>query len=250
MLGLARRVVRVGLDLVLPPQCMACDAPVLAPYQLCGACFVTCHQITPPLCRVCGVPFAYEGQGGRPGLCPSCTRRRPCYGRARGALSYDSRSRDLILQFKHADRTELACLFAPLMARAGADVLRVADLLVPVPLHVRRLRARGYNQAALLARRLGHLSGIPDVPDALERTRLTTPMGHQAASERRASMAGAIAVRNRRAPTIAGRSVLVIDDVMTSGATMEACAEALLKSGASEVNALVAARVPTPELGP
>jgi len=134
------------------------------------------------------------------------------------------------------------------MARAGAALLRQAGLLVPVPLHRRRLMARRYNQAALLARALAGLSGVPSVPDALRRVRSTVPLGGLGAEARSMEVAGVFAVRARRAPLLAGRRVVLIDDVLTSGATCAGCTEVLLDAGAAAVDVLVAARVPDPRL--
>ncbi len=239
---------RIGLDALLPPACMACDTPVTGAFQLCGACFSQCHFITAPFCRRCGVPFAFAGQSGAGGLCPGCTEHPPSFQTARAALTYDAHSRALVLQFKHAERTELARLFAPMLARAGAALLAGADWLVPVPLHRSRLRGRGYNQSALLARALSRISQVPPLLDALERTRQTPPLGHLDAAARRATLHRAIQTRAHRATAVADKRIVLIDDVMTSGATANACAEALLHAGARRVDALVAARVPDPEL--
>ena len=149
-------------------------------------------------------------------------------------------------RFKHADRTEHAAALAAMMARAGGGLLREADVLVPVPLHRARLLARGYNQAALLARALSRLSGVPVLVDALARPGRTAALGPLSARARERALAGAIAVRPRRAAAIAGRRVLLIDDVLTSGATARACASCLLDGGARVVDVLVAARVPDP----
>ena len=154
----------------------------------------------------------------------------------------------LILPFKHADRIELVRGLAPLMARAGAALLAGAEILVPVPLHRRRLFTRRYNQAALLARALGGVARRPAILDALIRHRATVPLGDRNAEERALEVAGAFIVRPGRAAALAGRHVLLIDDVMTSGATANACARALRGAGAAAVDVLVAARVPDPRL--
>jgi ComF family protein len=236
------------LDLLLPPGCMACDAPVTGAFQLCAACFSRIHFITAPFCRTCGVPFAYEGQRGAGGVCPGCLEHSPSFHTARAALAYDTNSRPLVLQFKHADRTELARLFAPLLARAAAAMLAAGDLLVPVPLHRARLRHRGYNQSALLAKQLSRLSRIPTLLDALERTSPTPPLGTLDAAARRAALRGTIRLRPARRQAVTGRRIVLIDDVMTSGATANACAQALRHAGAARVDVAVVARVPNPEL--
>jgi ComF family protein len=239
---------RAALDLLLPLQCALCEAPVEQPGQLCAACFGLTSFITEPCCVRCGVPFAVEGQGGALHLCPACRDAPPVYGEARAALRYDRQARQLILPFKHADRTELARILAPHMARVGAALLRRAELLIPVPLHRWRLFHRRYNQAALLAQALSRLSGREAVLDALLRVRPTVPLGEKSPEERAATVAGAFVVRPQRASVLAGKRLLLIDDVMTSGATANACAAVLLAAGAAAVDVLVAARVPDPRL--
>jgi ComF family protein len=242
--GGMRSAGRAALDLLLPPGCLFCDSPVDAPGRFCPECFRRTSFVTEPCCRHCGVPFAHAGQGGAERLCPGCRDAPPPWQRARGALRYDAESRQILLPFKHADRTELATALAPLMARAGAALLRDADILVPVPLHRRRLIARRYNQAALLARALAAITGKPALPDALLRIRATIMLGGLSAGQRAEEVKGAFALRPTRADAIAGRRVLLVDDVMTTGATAGACALVLLASGASAVDVLVAARVP------
>jgi predicted amidophosphoribosyltransferase len=155
----------------------------------------------------------------------------------------------LILPFKHADRPELAARLAPFLLRAGAVLLDRTELLVPVPLHRRRLFARRYNQAAVLALALGRRARRPVLVDALARLRPTAPLGGKSAAERAAALEGAFAVRPRRVAALAGRCVLLIDDVLTSGATANACTLALLAAGARQVDVLAAARVADPRDG-
>jgi ComF family protein len=244
-----RWVGRSVLDFLVPPHCPCCDQEVSAPGLFCAACFARTGFATEPCCAVCGVMFGYAAQGGPDGVCPACRAAPPAFSRARAALRYDAQARRLILPFKHADRTEVAGVLAPHMARAGAALLREADLLVPVPLHRRRLFQRRYNQAALLARALTRASGVPSMPDALVRHRATPALGAKSAAERAATLDGAFAVRPRRAAALAGRRILLIDDVMTSGATANACAAALRAASVADVAVLVAARVPDPRLG-
>jgi ComF family protein len=164
-------------------------------------------------------------------------------------LRYDAGSRDLILPLKHADRLELAPVLAAMMARAGAGLLADADVLVPVPLHRKRLFHRRYNQAAVLALLLGRGARRAVRPDALMRVRATEALDEKTAQQRAQAVSGAFAVRPHRLDRVAGRSVLLVDDVMTSGATADACAVALLAAGARTVDVLLAARVPDPRLG-
>jgi ComF family protein len=194
------------------------------------------------------VPFIHAGQAGADGLCPSCRDRPPAYATARAALRYDEGAKRLLLPFKHADRQELAKPLAAQMARAGAELLARADLLAPVPLHWRRLLSRRYNQAALLGRILAAGARRPFVPDLLRRLRATPALGERGAADRAALLDGAFGLRPGASARIAGKRVLLVDDVLTSGATAEACARALLEAGAAAVDVLAAARVPDPRL--
>jgi ComF family protein len=185
-------------------------------------------------------------QAGADGACPSCVGQPPVFQEARAALRYDEQSRRLILPLKHGDRMELAAILAPMMVRAGKPLLDRAEVLVPVPLHRRRLFQRKYNQAAILAFSIDRLAGRPVVPDVLNRTRRTDPLDDKSPEERAREVAGSFLVKLSRVARVAGRRVLLVDDVMTSGSTANACATALLAAGAAAVDVLVAARVPDP----
>jgi ComF family protein len=237
-----------ALDVLLPPTCLTCDEPVDAQGRFCARCFRKTDFVVEPFCRRCGVPFANAGQGGAERLCPACREDPPGFDRARAAFRYDWQARRMVLPFKHGDRTELANGLAIHMARAGAPLLADATLLVPVPLHRRRLFQRRYNQAALLARALGRRAARAVAADALRRVRATASLDAKSAGERAAELDGAIAVRPARLTRIAGQHVLLIDDVMTSGATANECARVLKAAGAVAVDVLVAARVPDPRL--
>ena len=232
---------RLALDLLLPPHCAACDERVETAGQLCAACFAATSFIGEPCCQRCGVAFEVAELGP---VCQDCEARPPLYRQARGALTYDAHGRRLILPLKHADRPELARVLAPHMARAGADMLRRADILVPVPLHRRRLFLRRYNQAVLLAAAVSQLAAVPVARDALVRTKATASLGTSSAIAREREVEGVFAVRPGREANLIGRQIVLIDDVMTSGATANACAAILLQAGAIAVDILVAARVP------
>ena len=236
---------RLALDALVPPLCLACDAPVAEPGQFCPACFAGAHLIAAPLCERCGVPFAAVGQGGAAGICAGCRAHPPPWRRARAALAYDAVARRLVLPLKYADRPETARHLAPLMARAGVALLGEAEAVVPVPLHRRRLFTRRYNQAALLAKFLAR-PGRPALLDALMRVRATTPLGALDRKERAREVAGAFAVRPGRAAALRGRRVLLVDDVLTTGATAAACTLALLEAGAAGVDVLALARAARP----
>ena len=237
-----RRLGVGALDLLLPPVCVACDQSVLRQGDLCGACFGRMIFITRPFCDGCGLPFDSEDVAGA--RCARCLEQPLGFRSARATFLYDEGIRRLILPLKHGDQPAMAEVLAPHLLRTGADLLRDAPLLVPVPLHRLRLFQRRYNQAALLARAVGRLSGCAVCPDALRRVRATASLDHRGAAERRTLLAEAFAIRPSRLPGIAGRAVVLVDDVMTSGATAEGCAAVLLAAGAASVDVLVAARVP------
>jgi ComF family protein len=229
------------LDAILPPRCLKCGEIVADHGALCGRCWPELRFLGPPCCACCGLPFEFEmGEGS---LCAACIAERPRYDRARAALTYDDASRDLILRFKHADRIDGAATFAGWMVRAGAALIDSADVIAPVPLHRWRLIRRRYNQAAILANEIGHLRGKHVIPDLLVRRRATPSQGHLGRGQRRRNVAGAFTVHPGGAQVAQGARILLIDDVLTTGATAEACAKTLRNAGASSVDLLVLARV-------
>jgi ComF family protein len=234
------------LNTLLPPNCLACDAPVDADGQFCLPCFRQANFVSAPFCAQCGVPLPYAAAAGLDGKCGKCEADPPFFTQARAALRYDELTKKLILPFKYADRSEAARGIAVLMARAGAALLDGAGLLVPVPLHISRLRRRRYNQSVLLAAALGRTHSLPVARDALVRQKPTAPLAGMGLDARRTELADAITVRPGRAALLQGKPVLLIDDVMTSGTTANACAIALLGAGAVRVDVLTAARVADP----
>jgi ComF family protein len=238
-----RRSAAFLLDAVLPPRCLKCGEIVADSGSLCGRCWPELRFLGAPCCACCGLPFEFEmGEGA---LCGGCVADRPPFDRARAALAYDDNSRDLILRFKHADRIDGAATFAGWMGRAGADLIASADLIAPVPLHRWRLVRRRYNQAAILANALATRAGRGKlvVPDLLVRRRATASQGHLGRSQRARNVAGAFALHPRRTQGVAGARILLIDDVLTTGATAAACTRVLKAAGAISVDLLVLARV-------
>jgi len=249
--GALRRLGIGALDALLPPHCLTCDAPVEAQGGLCADCFGKLSFVTAPFCARCGVPFPHPGMGtpmGDGAWCDSCVEAPPAFAAARAALRYDAGAKALILPFKHRDAVEMARPLARHMARAGRELLARADMLLPVPLHRWRLFARRHNQAALLAAQLSRLSGVVHRPMLLRRIRRTRPLGEMGARDRATELEGAFGLAPGAARLLAGRRVLLVDDVMTSGATADACARALLAGGVARVDVLAAARVPDPRL--
>jgi ComF family protein len=226
------------LDLVLPPR--AFDGQAALTSGLSAAAWNRITFLDGPVCDGCGAPFAYDAGEIR---CALCQARPRAFARTRAACLYDEHSRDLILKLKHADRTDLSGLFARWLSRSAADLLDEAEAVVPVPMHRSRLLRRRYNQAAEIARPLCAMSGRPYLPDALVRRRDTDSQGGKSATGRRRNVAAAFAVPEPRRHRVIGRKVLLIDDVLTTGATAEGCARALLAAGATQVTLAVVARV-------
>ncbi len=236
-----RTTARRAVDIVLPPRCLGCGALVGDPGAVCPTCWGGIDFVTAPMCRCCGLPFDYDE--GPEAICGDCARRPPPYGRARSVMIYNDASRRLVLAFKHADRTDAAPAWGEWLSRAGVDLLANADLLVPVPLHRWRLVARRYNQAALMAQALARRSAVPVCVDALRRIRATPSQGRMSRVQRQRNVAGAFAVRDSRRNDIENARIVLIDDVMTTGATLGACIRPLLHAGAANVDVLTLARV-------
>jgi ComF family protein len=233
-----RRIGRAVVDGILPPRCLACGTVVDEPDALCGPCWAAMTFFAPPWCAVCGLPFPHPM--GDDAICADCARDRPSWDRARAVLRYDKHSRRLVLALKHADRTHLARALGGWMRRAGAEVLDGADLVLPVPLHWTRLFARRYNQAGLLAHAIRAAGGPPVAPDWLVRRRRTPSQGRLGATARARNVRGAFALRPGR--SIRGKRIVLIDDVLTTGATVEECARVLRRAGAEFVGVLTLAR--------
>jgi ComF family protein len=233
-----RRVGRAVVDGVLPPCCMACGVIVGEPDALCAGCWAAMNFFAAPWCSRCGLPFPHPmGEGA---VCGACARERASWDRARAVLRYDKHSRGLVLALKHGDRTHLARGLGRWMRRAGGEVLDGADLAVPVPLHWTRLFARRYNQAALLAHAVRAAGGPPVAADWLVRRRRTPSQGRLGPLARARNVRGAFALRRGR--SVAGKRIVIVDDVLTTGATVEECARVLRREGAAFVGVLTLAR--------
>jgi ComF family protein len=236
----AKALWRGALDLIFPPHALD-GAPAAQAGGLSAETWSRIHFLDGPVCDGCGAPFEYDqGRGAR---CAACMARPRAFAAARAACLYDEASREPILKLKHADRPDLAGLFALWIGRAARDLVAEADAVAPVPLHPLRLLRRRYNQAAEIARPLARREGLLYLPDALVRRRATQSQAGKSGSGRRRNVAAAFAVPERRRGLIEGRRILLIDDVMTTGATAEGCARALKSAGAARVDVAVVARV-------
>lgn len=227
-------------DQLWPPTCAACDTPTQNTGGVCLDCWEALTFLAAPQCACCGIPFPFDL--GPRALCGECTRARPAFDRARAAFVYDDVSRSMILAFKHADRTDLTGVLAGWMHRPAVPLLRDADIVVPVPLHWKRMLSRRYNQAALLANRLARGHGVRIMPDLVRRKKQTGTQGGKSASARRRNVQGAFSVPQKFRARIRDKRILVVDDVMTTGATVDAVARTLLRAGAGAVDVITIAR--------
>lgn len=239
-----RRGGKFILDIALPPLCPSCRAPLGDGVGLCASCWSKLSLIEKPYCARLGIPFTYDPGPGL--LSMEAIANPPAYERARAAVRYDEVARALVVAFKFSDRLDLAPMMGRWMARAGRELLADSDGLLPVPLHWRRLWARRFNQAAALAGAISEMSGVPVLHGAINRVRATPQQVGLSKSERAGNVQGAFQVPAERKAQIAGQKLVLIDDVLTSGATVDTCARALLRAGAARVDVLVFARVVAP----
>jgi len=231
-------------DLILPP--LAHDAPeATAAAGLTSDAWSRVVFLEAPVCDGCGAAFEFDGGAFASERCAACIASPYAFQRSRAACVYDEASRGLILKYKHGDQQQFAGLFARWIERAASDLIAQADVVVPVPLHRMRLLSRRFNQAAEIARPLARHSGLDYLPDALIRTQATTSQGGKSMRGRRLNVKSAFAVTEPGRKRIKGRRILLIDDVLTTGATAEACARVLLEAGARAVDLAVIARVRT-----
>lgn len=237
-----RAAVQGLIRVILPPQCLACRETVAEDWALCPACWRETGFINGLVCDACGLPLPGEEPEGRAVLCDDCLRTPRPWARGRAVLLYGGAGRRLVLALKHADRLDIARPAGVWMARAAAPLLAPGMLVAPVPLHWLRLLRRRYNQAALLSAALARAAELEHCPDLLIRARRTGTMEGRGRAARFAAVAGAIRPHPRRGRRAEGRHVLLVDDVMTSGATLAAAAEACRAAGAAEVSVAVLAR--------
>ncbi len=228
------------LDFLYPPRCLKCDAATATGAGLCGMCWLDVSFVEAPYCGSCGRPF--ELDPGIDTLCALCIAEEPTFDRMRSALIYDDASRSLVTGFKYADRTDRAPVFGKWLARAGTELIETCDLIVPVPLHRSRLLSRRFNQSALLAQALGAEALVPVGVDVLQRTRRTKQQVGLTPAKRHRNVRGAFDVRPKAVNLVKDKVIILVDDVVTSGATVEASIRALRKAGARAVDVLCLAR--------
>ncbi|WP_259444723.1 double zinc ribbon domain-containing protein [Neotabrizicola shimadae] len=236
------RAMQAALHVIYPPQCISCGAPVTTDFGLCGPCWRQTPFVSGLVCDLCGTPLPGEDPGAVV-HCDDClTIARP-WNQGRAALLYKDNARQLVLSLKHGDRLDLARPAAVWMTKVATPLLSPGTLVAPVPLHWWRLAVRRYNQSALLSKGVARLAGMEHCPDLLKRRRATPSQEGRTRDERFANLSGALTLHPRHVGRVKDRPVLLVDDVMTSGATLAAAAEACVAAGASRVSVVVLARV-------
>jgi len=237
----AARAASAALDFAVPPQCLACAKPVTSAGGVCAGCWSRLGLIERPFCERLGTPFPADYGPGL--LSPAAIAKPPAYDRARAAARFDGVARELVHRLKYADGVHLARPLGAMMARAGHELLSSEQLLLPVPLHRLRLWTRRFNQAALLARAISRTSGAELRTDLLIRRKRTAPQVGLSAAQRAQNLAGAFSLAEGASTVLAGRAVVLVDDVLTTGATVDRLARLVRRAGAARVDVLVFALV-------
>ena len=235
-----RPVAKRLLDIVYPPHCISCGVDIDKNGNVCAKCWGDISFITDPQCNVCGFPFDFEMQEGS--ICAGCTKNMPHFSKARAVFLYDDSSYRMITSFKYNDRVENRLAYARWMVRAGAGMLHEADLIIPVPLHFFKLIMRQYNQAALLAHELAKIVDKQVLANAITRKKYTKTQAVFSHKGRFKNIKGAFQINPKYQNLIANKKILLVDDVITTGATANECAKILLKSGAGRVELLTLAK--------
>jgi len=236
-----KKIGNTAVDFILPPLCPATGEMVDLLGMVDPQFWQSLNFINNPYCKKCGVPFSFEVESADM-TCGDCLETMPTYNQNRSALAYDDGSRNIILRFKHGDQTHAVKAFIPWLRQAGIDLLNTADMIVPVPLHRARLIKRRYNQADLIGRELvKHYPNVEYHPDALLRIRNTESQGYKKAKDRKKNVFKAFEANPNY--NLENKKILIVDDVYTTGSTLNECAKILYRAGASEVNCLTLARV-------
>jgi ComF family protein len=236
-----KNIFRFILDVLLPPRCFVCRKTVYKENGLCSECFSQFHFLSNQCCPICGRPYTFPVENSKRLVCVKCLKNPPKLKRLKAVFAYDDFSKSIILSFKHGDRTDIAPYFGKLLYQYGKEILSECDYIIPVPLHWSRLLKRKYNQSSLIAKELEKISGKKCLYNNLKRIKQTPSQGHKTKKERFQNIKNALKVSNPE--PIKGKTIVLIDDVYTTGATLNECARVLLASGAKSVMGLVVARV-------
>ena len=228
------------LNILLPARCISCGEFVEDVGSLCSGCWSDINFITKPSCDICSLPFEYDK--GEDAICGNCMAERPSYDKAISVFVYNNNSSKLITHFKYGDKIHAARSFAKWMVSSARDLLPETDIITPVPLHRVRLFTRRYNQSALLANHMGEMSGVMVITDILSRTKITPPQASLPRRRRLWNVKGVFAVGKKYKEFIKGKNIILVDDVMTTGATVMECANVLKKAGAEKVFVVTLAR--------
>ncbi len=230
-----------AVDLILPPRCIGSGNIVDSSGMVSPAFWQELHFIAAPYCDLCGTPFSLDITEGS--LCAACIETEPVFDQARAAIVYNDASRKAVLDFKYGDRLHAVKTFVPWMERAGTHMIAACDIVLPVPLHPRRLWQRRFNQAGILAQSIAKKHRKIYLPDVLRRTRFTSTQKGLSRKERHMNVRNAFTVPEKHMPALSGKAVVLIDDVFTSGATLNECARTLKNAGVKTVHVLTIARV-------
>jgi len=231
-----------AIQFLFPPRCLSCGSETASEFGVCGTCWRDLPIITGPVCDACGTPLPGQDYGDF-AHCDICLAEPRPWVKGRAALTYEGTAKRLIMGLKYGDRTDIARPMAQWMAEKSRSLIEAGTVVVPVPLHWRRLLSRRFNQAALLGEHVAAINKLDFCPDLLKRARATVFQEKMTIEQRFENQRNAIEISSARHKLIVGKPVLLIDDVMTSGATLGACAKECYKSGAKQVNILVLARV-------
>ncbi len=232
-----QKVYNLFLKTILPPTCSGCRTESVSAHLLCAACWNAVHFIQKPFCSKCGVPMAFASDQMS---CVECLMHPPAYDLGRSTFIYSDLGRDLVLRLKHSDATYLPKCLAPWIKSTGQDFWPTADYIIPVPLHRWRLLKRQYNQATLLARAVSGLVNVPVLTNVLMRRKATESQGHKSVKDRKKNVDDAFYVKGE---ILKGKTIVLLDDVWTTGATLNACTKVLRKAGAHRIYLLTLARV-------